>query len=96
MAVKIFIKRTFKKESLKDASAMLIRARKNAMASKGYISTETLVNYDDPCKIVVVSMWQQKEDWDAYVNSDARQENEKNFAAMLESPTDYEIFNMGL
>ncbi len=96
MAVKIFIKRTFKKESLKDASAMLIRARKNAMANKGYISAETLVNYDDPCRIVVVSMWQNKENWDVYVNSEARRENEKNFAAVLEAPTDYEIFNMGM
>ena len=64
MAVKIMIKRKFKSESVNDISAMLIKARKNAMTNKGYISTETLVNYDDPCQVVVVSMWQKKEDWE--------------------------------
>ncbi len=96
MAVKIHIKRQFKKDSIKDAPTMLIKARKNAMTSKGYISTETLVNYDDPCKVVVVSMWQKKEDWDTYANSSARQENERNFAEKLETDTGYEIYNMGM
>ena len=77
MAVKIFIKRQIKKENRGDASALLIMARKNAMNHHGYISTETLVNYDDPCQIVVVSMWQKKEDWDAYVRSSERKENGK-------------------
>ena len=35
MAVKIFIKRHIKKESLGDASALLIMARKNAMNHHG-------------------------------------------------------------
>ena len=34
--------------------------------------------------------------FEAYVNRDARRENEKNFAGLLESPTTYEIFNLGL
>lgn len=96
MAVKIFIKRKFSTDGLKDASAMLIQARKNAMSNKGYISTETLVNYDDPCEIMVVSMWQKKEDWDAYVGSPERKANEKNFAAILDAETEYQIFNMGM
>ncbi len=96
MAVKIFIKRTFNKDGLKDASAMLIQARKNAMSKKGYISTETLVNHDDPCKIVVVSMWQKKEDWDDYATSAERQANEQNFSALLATETTYEIYNMGM
>lgn len=96
MAVKIMIKREFKKESLNDISAMLIKARKNAMSSKGYISTETLVNYDDPCQVVVVSMWQRKEDWDAYATSSERQDNEMTFAPILAADTEYEIYNLGL
>jgi heme-degrading monooxygenase HmoA len=96
MAVKIFIKRSFSKDGLKDASAMLIQARKNAMSHKGYISTETLVNHDDPCEIMVVSMWQKKEDWDAYAASPERQANEQHFAAILEAETHYQIYNMGM
>ncbi len=96
MAVKIFIKRKINKDALKDAPAMLIQARKNAMSNKGYISTETLVNCDDPCEIVVVSMWQKKEDWDTYARSTERQENEKKFAPLLGAATDYQIYNMGM
>ena len=96
MAVKIFIKRRFSKDGLKDASAMLIQARKNAMSNKGYISTETLVNHDDPCEIMVVSMWQKKEDWDAYAASPERQANEQQFAAILEAETHYQVYTMGL
>ena len=96
MAVKIMIKRKFKSEAVNDISAMLIKARKNAMNNKGYISTETLVNYDDPCQVVVVSMWQKKEDWDAYVSSPERQENEANFSQLLATDTQYEIYSLGL
>lgn len=96
MAVKIFISRKFKNDALKDAPAMLIQARKNAMSNNGYISTETLVNHDDPCEIVVVSMWQKKEDWDVYVRSPQRQENEKKFAALLATETDYRVYKMGM
>ena len=96
MAVKIFIKRKINKDSFKDAPAMLIQARKSAMSNNGYISTETLVNYDDPCEIVVVSMWQKKEDWDAYVNSAERRDNEEKFKEILAAETGYEIYNMGM
>ena len=96
MAVKIFIKRKINKDALKDAAGMLIQARKNAMLHKGYISTETLVNFDDPCEIVVVSMWQKKEDWDVYARSPERQDNEKNFSALLAADTNYEIYKMGM
>ena len=72
MSVKILIKRKFKEEALKNASAMLIQARTNAMGHKGYISTETLVNFEDPQSVLIVSMWQSKEEWDDYKNSATR------------------------
>jgi len=96
MAVKIMIKRKIKPGAIKDAAALLIQARKNAMSKKGYISTETLVDYDDANVIAVVSMWQKKENWDSYVASALRQENEKKFAEIIEGETIYEIYNMGL
>jgi heme-degrading monooxygenase HmoA len=96
MAVKIFIKRQIDKSSLGEVSALLISARKNAMNHQGYISTETLVNYDDPCQVLVVSMWQKREDWDRYARSPERQENENNFASILAADTEYEIFKMGM
>ncbi len=96
MSVKILIKRKFKKEFLKDAAAMLIKARTNAMGHKGYISTETLVNFDDPRSVLIISMWQEKEDWDRYKESSARKGHEDKYAKIFEGSTEYEIFRMGM
>ncbi len=96
MSVKILIRRKFKKEALQNASAMLIKARTNAMGSKGYISTETLVNYDDPQSVLILSMWQSKEDWDSYRDSDTRKEHEDKYADMFEGSTEYEVFRVGM
>ena len=96
MSVKILIRRKFKKEALQNASAMLIKARTNAMGNKGYISTETLVNYDDPQSVLILSMWQSKEDWDSYRDSDTRKEHEDKYADMFEGSTEYEVFKVGM
>lgn len=96
MSVKILIRRKFRKEAVKDAADMLMKARSNAMGNKGYISTETLVNYDDPQSVLIISMWQTKEDWDRYKDSDTRQTHEDMYARMFEGPTEYEIFSMGI
>lgn len=96
MSVKILIKRKFKKEALKNASTMLIKARTNAMGNQGYISTETLVNYDDPQSVIILSMWQSKDDWDRYRDSDTRKEHEDKYADMFEGSTEYEILRVGM
>lgn len=96
MSVKMLIKRKFKEEALKNASAMLIKARTNAMGNTGYISTETLVSYDDPQSVLIISMWQSKEDWDRYRDSATRKEHENKYAEMFEGPTEYEVFKLGM
>ncbi len=96
MSVKILIRRKFKKEALKNASAMLIKARTNAMGNQGYISTETLVNYDDPQSVIILSMWQSKDDWDRYRDSDTRKEHEDKYADMFEGSTEYEMLRVGM
>ena len=96
MSVKILIRRKFKIEALKNASAMLIKARTNAMGNQGYISTETLVNYDDPQSVIILSMWQSKDDWDRYRDSDTRKEHEDKYADMFEGSTEYEILRVGM
>ena len=75
---------------------MLVKARGIAMTKPGYISTETLSNFDDPNTVLLLSMWQTKEDWDNYKNSAERQENERLFAEILEGETQYDIYKLGL
>lgn len=96
MSVKILIKRKFRKEALKDAADMLIKARTNAMGNKGYISTETLVDFDDPQSVLIISMWQTKEDWDNYSESETRRVHEEKYAQMFEGPTEYQTYTIGM
>jgi len=66
------------------------------MGHKGYISTETLVNYDDPQSILILSMWQDKEDWDRYKDSSTRKEHEDKYSELFEGSTEYELFKVGM
>jgi heme-degrading monooxygenase HmoA len=96
MAVKIIIKRKFKDVDRKEIASMLIKARGNAMGMKGYISTETLVSYDDPQTFVMLSMWQTKADWDAYKNSTPRLEHEQKISGIMEGVSGYDLFKVGM
>lgn len=96
MAVKILIKRKFQVANVKNVSSVIIESRKNAMGSKGYISSETLCSCDDPNLILVLSTWETKEDWDNYRNSPVRKKTEEKYAGLFERPTEYEYFNLGL
>jgi len=96
MTVKILIKRRIKDGNLEKASEMLIRARANALKEPGYISSETLRGCDDPNEIVVVSMWENKEDWDRYKTNASREELEAEFSKLLDGSAIYAAYNLGL
>ena len=96
MAVKVLIKRKIKDGKLNDASKLLIKVRYNAMGQQGYISSETLSDCDDPNHVLVISMWQKQEDWDQWEKDDLRKENEAAFEPLLDEPTEYEIYQLGL
>ncbi|MBL6996132.1 antibiotic biosynthesis monooxygenase family protein [Desulfobacula sp.] len=96
MAVKVLIKRKVKEGKLNEASKLLTKARYNAMGQQGYISSETLSGCDDPNNVVVVSMWQRIENWNQWKNGDLRAENETAVEALLDGPTEYETYNLGL
>ena len=96
MAVKILIKRKFKDNDIGKISKMLITARYGAMEQKGYISSETMWDLDDPQKVVVTSMWQNIESWNAWKNSVKRKSMESRFSKNLDQPTEYEHYFVGL
>jgi heme-degrading monooxygenase HmoA len=96
MAIKILIKRTFKKANPKNVYEVIYQFRQLATKQKGYISSESLHSCDDPNLILVLSMWQKKEDWDRYMNSSDRQEIETKYSELFERPPEYEAFHLGL
>jgi heme-degrading monooxygenase HmoA len=96
MAVKVLIKRKIKNGKLSEASKLLIKARYAAMGQQGYISSETLTDCNEPNNVVVVSMWQNIEDWNHWKKSDLRSEIEIGFESLLDGSTKYEAYNLGL
>ena len=46
--------------------------RNEAMKRSGYITGETLVNTEDTCNILVISTWQNADDWQAWDTSETR------------------------
>ena len=94
--IKVIIKRQFTDGNLREAAKMLIQARSNAMQEDGYISSETLSNCDNPNEIVVLSMWETRQDWWRYKDSSARQELENKFEEIIEGRTQTVSYEMGM
>ena len=96
MTVKIFIKRHVKEGKVDDAYALLNKIRSNAMNQPGYVSGETLVNHYDNRSITVISTWQSVEDWIRWEESDDRASNEAELESLLEEPTKFEVYDLGI
>ena len=96
MAIKVLIKRHFKEGKTAEAYALLLKFRHDAMNQPGYISGETLTNHYDPRSMTVISSWQTIDDWIRWQESDEREVNESQLEDMLEEPTKFEIYDIGL
>lgn len=96
MAIKVLIKRQIKQGRLQDASRLLTKARYNAMGQEGYIASETMSGCQNPNLVVVASMWQRLENWEAWKSSDTRKETESLFEEIIDAPTQYEAYALGL
>jgi heme-degrading monooxygenase HmoA len=96
MAVKILIKRKFKDGNMKAASRFLIKTRTAAMKQPGYVASENLRSLDDMDEIVVVSMWETIEDWQAWRSSEERKALVAEFEDYSVGESRYEHYALGL
>jgi heme-degrading monooxygenase HmoA len=96
MTIKILIKRKFKNADPKMVYEVIYQFRQLATKENGYISSESLHKCDDTNLILVLSMWQKKEDWDRYMDSPGRKELEKKYSDLFERPPEYEVYHLGL
>ena len=95
MAVKIFILRKVEHEKEADLKPYLIKLRSLAMTQPGYISGETLLNYDDPDDYLVISSWKTVEDWNSWIENEARMEVQDKIDELLGCETMYQIYYNG-
>jgi heme-degrading monooxygenase HmoA len=96
MAIKVLIKRRFKEGYFKEIEKMIKMVRYGAMDQKGYISSETLWDHEDPFRVVIASTWREKKYWAIWKNDPARIAKEKEFESFLDGETEYELYDLGM
>jgi len=95
MAVKIIIKRVVTEDNIKYLTALLKQLRTLANNQPGYISGETLRNFENPNENLVISTWQSIDDWKNWENSKERSEIQEKVDLLLGEETKYEIYHYG-
>jgi len=96
MAVKILITRRVPHEKARIMLGLFREMRALATAQPGYISGETLKSLDEPELYLVVSTWQEVEDWNKWLTSKERQEVQGRIDELLGGRTEYSAFHYGL
>ncbi|MCP4745180.1 MAG: sugar biosynthesis protein [Desulfobacteraceae bacterium] len=95
MTVKILLERKFKEEPSLEEIKIINELRMGAMLRKGYVSGETLVDLNDHRRIVVISVWANKEDWKEWESSDHRRKLEANLNETLKKSAVVRTFMLG-
>ncbi|MFP3880582.1 MAG: antibiotic biosynthesis monooxygenase family protein [Dehalococcoidia bacterium] len=70
--IEIMVERTAKEGKEGELLELIGELRGSALSQRGYISGETLVEYDDPTNFVIISRWGCPEHWSAWENSTQR------------------------
>ena len=95
MSVRIIIVRYVPKEKSVDLRPLLLEMRSLANAQSGYISGETLVNYDDPSEHLVISTWKTLDDWNRWLVDERRRELQLKVDQITGQETRYSIYYNG-
>jgi len=96
MPIKVLIKRQFKEGYIKEINKVIKEIRFAAMDQEGYITSETMWDYKNPFRVVIVSNWRGIAYWNKWKNSDLRKSIDQKFKEFLSGETEYEIFSLGV
>ncbi len=69
--------------------------RSLANAQSGYISGETLVNYDDPSEHLVISTWKTLDDRNTWLGDEQRRALQSRVDEITGSETRYSVYYNG-
>lgn len=95
MAVKIIIIRQVPPEKEPEIRPLLLQMRSLAHAQNGYISGETLINFDNPSERIVISAWKSIENWNDWLNNEQRISYQAQVDKILGRETLYQIYYNG-
>ena len=92
MSIKVILFRRVPPEKVNDIQPLLIEMRSLAMAQRGYISGETLINEDDPEEYLVISSWTTKSRWNEWFENPERIEIQNRINELLGRKTTYQVY----
>ena len=95
MAVKVLIRRNVPENRARKMIPLFRKMRRLANDQPGYITGETMRNLEKADEFLVISTWETSEDWKRWVQSNDRQQIQKQIDALLGGKTEYEIFHYG-
>ena len=70
--VRVIIEHRAKAKDVERVIDIIRELRDEAIKRQGYITGETLVNTEDASNVLVISTWQNLEDWKAWDTSETR------------------------
>ena len=92
MAVRIIIDRKVKKGKEADFAKLLRELRSKAIPSRGYISGETLRSMDDPHNYIVITTWQNIDDWKTWEKNPERKKIQARIEKVMARPTKTKVY----
>ncbi|MGW8195702.1 MAG: antibiotic biosynthesis monooxygenase family protein, partial [Desulforhopalus sp.] len=92
MAVYVVIKRKFKMNHPEKLLPLLSELSERAKTQPGYLSTETLQSTENPEDYLVISKWENGQDWQAWFASKERRDIQGRVDSLIGERTFYEIF----
>lgn len=95
MAVRILIKRKVPESKARLIIPLFKQMRQMATSQPGYISGETMRNYNDSEEFLIISTWQSASDWQNWLKSQERQKIQSSIDELLGGSTLYDVFHYG-
>jgi heme-degrading monooxygenase HmoA len=95
MAIRILIRRTIPEDKARQMIPLFKQMRQLALQQRGYISGETMRNYNNPEEFLVISSWQSVPDWENWLKSKERQDIQEKIDTLLGGRTRYDVFHYG-
>ncbi|RLC61637.1 MAG: antibiotic biosynthesis monooxygenase [Chloroflexi bacterium] len=77
-----------------DIQPILLKLRSNAMQYPGYVSAENLVGEKDSSIVLVISTWQNVENWKAWERSKIRAELYRQAEALLKEEPKVTVYRV--
>jgi len=79
-------------EYVNKAVDVILDIREEAIKQHGFIAGETLTNVDDRTNVLVISTWENRDDWDLWDKSKKRVEMNTLINELLAKPYSVRIF----